>query len=186
METNLEVWQRGPVENIPALLQPVAHALLQVREEVHAIMHGFPEKLLWEKPAGVASPAFHLQHITGVVDRLFTYARKELSSDQQMHLLSIEGKKLETASSMSQLLENLDRQVDKAIKELSSVNTDSLTQPRGVGRKQIPTTLIGLYFHAAEHSMRHIGQLLVTVKVLKDSLTEFVKSTEGKQSDLTL
>jgi uncharacterized damage-inducible protein DinB len=186
METTLEVWQRGPVENIPALLQPVAHTLLQVREEVHAIMHGFPEKLLWEKPAGVASPAFHLQHITGVVDRLFTYARKELLSDQQMHLLSIEGKKLETASSMSQLLENLDRQVDKAIKELSSVNTDSLTQPRGVGRKQIPTTLIGLYLHAAEHSMRHIGQLLVTVKVLKDSLTEFVKSTEGKQSDLTL
>jgi hypothetical protein len=87
---------------------------------------------------------------------------------------------------MSQLLENLDRQVDKAIKELSSVNTDSLTQPRGVGRKQIPTTLIGLYFHSAEHSMRHNGQLLVTVKVLKDSLTEFVKSTEGKQSDLTL
>ena len=186
METTLEVWQRGPVENVPALLQPVAHALLQAREEVHSVMHGFPEKLLWEKPAGVASPAFHLQHITGVVDRLFTYARKETLSDQQMHLLSIEGKKLETASSMSQLIENLDRQIDKAIKELSSVNADSLTEPRGVGRKQIPTTLIGLYFHAAEHSMRHMGQLLVTVKVLKDSLTEFVKSSEGKQSDLTL
>ena len=186
METTLEVWQRGPVENVPALLQPVAHALLQAREEVHSIMNGFPEKLLWEKPAGVVSPAFHLQHITGVIDRLFTYARKELLSDQQMHLLSIEGKKLETGSSMNQLIENLDRQVDKAIKELSNVNADSLTEPRGVGRKQIPTTLIGLYFHAAEHSMRHMGQLLVTARVLKDSLTEFVKSSEGKQSDLTL
>jgi hypothetical protein len=186
METTLEVWQRGPVENVPALLQPVAHAFLEAREEVHSLMHGFPEKLLWEKPAGVASPAFHLQHIAGVIDRLFTYARKELLSDQQMHLLSIEGKKLETALSMAQLIENFDVQVDKAIKELCNVNANSLTEPRGVGRRQIPTTLIGLYFHAAEHSMRHIGQLLVTVKVLKDSLTEFVKSSEGKQSDLTL
>ncbi len=182
----MEVWQRGPIENIPGLLQPVAHALLQAREEVHTIMSGFPEKLLWEKPAGVASPAFHLQHLTGVIDRLFTYARKELLTDQQMQSLSIEGKKLETNSSMEQLIQNFDHQVEAAIKDLRSVNTNSLTEPRGVGRKQIPTTLIGLYFHAAEHSMRHIGQLLVTVKVLKDSLTEFVKSSEGKQNDLTL
>ena len=186
MESKMEVWQRGPVQNIPALLQPVAHALLQAREEVHTIMNGFPEKLLWEKPAGVASPAFHLQHLTGVINRLFTYARKELLTDQQMHSLSIEGKKLETNKPMDQLIENFDRQVDEAIHELGTVDPNSLTEPRGVGRKQIPTTLMGLYFHSAEHSMRHIGQLLVTVRVLKDSLTEFVKSSEGKQSDLTL
>ena len=186
MASTLEVWQRGPVENVPALLQPVAHAILQAREEVHTIMNGFPEKLLWEKAAGVASPAFHLQHIAGVLDRLFTYARKELLSPEQMHSLSIEGKKLETNLSMDELIENLDQQVDAAIEELKTVNPDSLTEFRGLGRKQIPTTVIGLYFHSAEHSMRHIGQLLVTVRVLKDSLTEFVRSSEGKQGDLTL
>ena len=43
-----EVWQRGPLENIPGLLQPVAHALLQAREEFHDMMNMFPERLLWE------------------------------------------------------------------------------------------------------------------------------------------
>jgi hypothetical protein len=28
-----EVWQRGPINGVPGLLQPVAHALLQVVED---------------------------------------------------------------------------------------------------------------------------------------------------------
>lgn len=168
MESKMEVWQRGPIEGVPGLLQPVAHALLQAREEVHEIMNGFPENLLWERPAGVASPAFHLQHLTGVVDRLFTYARKESLSAEQLQSRSIEGKETETTSTMTQIIDNFDKQVELAINELKEVNVNTLTDARGVGRKQIPTTLIGLYVHAAEHSMRHIGQLLVTTRILKD------------------
>ena len=70
---------------------------------------------------------------------------------------------------MMELIELFDKQVDLSINALSRVNIDSLTEVRTIGRKEIPTTLIGLYVHAAEHTMRHIGQLLVTVKVLKDS-----------------
>lgn len=167
LEDKREVWQRGPLENIPGLLQPVAHALLQAREELHDIMNTFPEKLLWERPAGVASAAFHLQHLTGVLDRLFTYARKESLSHEQLYALSIEGNQKETPSSMMELIELFNKQVDLSISELTEVNIDRLTEVRTVGRKLIPTTLIGLYVHAAEHTMRHIGQLLVTVKVLK-------------------
>jgi hypothetical protein len=169
MESKMEVWQRGPIEGMPGLLQPVAHALLQAREEVHTIMNNFPESLLWSRPANVASPAFHLQHLTGVVDRLFTYARKETLTEAQLHSLSIEGKQAETPSTMAQLIDNFDKQVELAINELKEVNVNTLTDVRGVGRKQIPTTLIGLYVHAAEHSMRHIGQLLVTTRILKDA-----------------
>lgn len=169
MDLRKEVWQRGPVENVPGLLQPVAHALLDVSEEVHIIMAGFPENLLWAKPAGVASPVFHLQHINGVIDRLFTYARKELLSNEQMHSLSLEGDKDKNSFSLEQLLTNFDKRIALAIEELKAVNVETLTEARGVGRKQIPTTLMGLYVHAAEHSMRHVGQLLVTVKVLKSS-----------------
>src|SRR5450432_1023485 len=167
MEDKREVWQRGPLENVPALLQPVAHALLQAREELFDIMNTFSERLLWERPAGVASPAFHLQHLTGVLDRLFTYARKADLSSEQLYALSIEGNQPETSSSMMELIELFDKQVDLSIHELSTVNIDMLTEVRTVGRKLIPSTLIGLYVHAAEHTMRHIGQLLVTVKVLK-------------------
>ena len=169
MDVRKEVWQRGPIEGVPGLLQPVAHALLEVSEEVRAIMDGFPENLLWLKPAGVASPAFHLQHINGVVDRIFTYARKELLSKEQMHSLSMEGDKDKNSFSGEQLIEALDNRIALAIDELKGVNIEMLTEPRGVGRKQIPTTLMGLYVHAAEHSMRHVGQLLVTVKILKSS-----------------
>jgi uncharacterized damage-inducible protein DinB len=166
MENYVEVWQRGAIPNVPPLLQPVAHALLQVGEEAHRIMQEFPDELLW-RPGNVAPPAFHLQHIRGVIDRLFTYARKEQLTKEQMDALIIEGKEEKNSLSAKELIEELDKQIDDAIKELISVKEDTLTEARGVGRKQIPTTLIGLYFHTAEHSMRHIGQLLVTVRILK-------------------
>jgi len=166
---NPEVWQRGPIVNIPGLLQPVAHALLQAREELGVIMNGFPENLLWEMPAGVASSGFHLQHITGVLDRLFTYARQESLTNGQLYALSIEGDRDKTKKSIKELIETFNKQVSDSINELQKVEVEKLTEIRTVGRKQIPTTLIGLYVHAAEHTMRHIGQLLVTVKVLKNT-----------------
>jgi hypothetical protein len=167
MKSKSEVWQRGPLQNMPALLQPVAHALLQAREELHDMMDNFPEKYLWEKPAGVASPAFHLQHLTGVLDRLFTYARKEPLTSLQLQALNNEGNQQETKSTMKELIELFNKQVDMAINALSNGNAEMLTELRTVGRKNIPTTLIGLYIHAAEHTMRHIGQLFVTVRILK-------------------
>ena len=85
----LEVWLRGPLPEIPDLLQPVAHALLQAREELGIFTNTFPSKLLWEKPANVASVGFHLQHLAGVLDRLFTYAREESLNESQMVFLKM-------------------------------------------------------------------------------------------------
>src|SRR5450432_3677480 len=125
MEDKREVWQRGPLENMPALLQPVAHALLQAREELFDIMNTFSERLLWERPAGVASPAFHLQHLTGVLDRLFTYARKEHLNADQLYALSVEGNQQENSSSMMELIELFDKQVDLSIKDRKSTRLNS-------------------------------------------------------------
>jgi hypothetical protein len=167
MEEKTEVWQRGPLENFPVLLQPIAHALLQAREELNDMMQDFPEDLLWGRPANAASPAFHLQHLTGVLDRLFTYGRKQQLTPAQLRSLSIEGNQKETSSSITELVELFNKQVELSINELKNVDSDTLTEARIVGRKLILTTLIGLYVHAAEHTMRHLGQLLVTVKILK-------------------
>jgi hypothetical protein len=166
-EQKREVWLRGPVEGIPPLLQPVAHALLQAREEVNELMAGFPEILLWIKPVNMASPAFHLQHIAGILDRLFTYAKGEALTQHQITKLAVEGKMPETPYSVITLLEIFNRQVDEALKQLSETDESTLTERRGVGRAQLPSTVIGLYTHAAEHTMRHVGQLLVTVRILK-------------------
>ena len=159
-----EVWLRGPVENIPALLQPAAHAILQAREEVNALMKTFPEEKLWEKPSGVASVGFHLLHLSGVLDRLFTYAKGNPLSEEQLAALKQETQPHDVT--VEQLVNNFNEQVDKAIKQLSKTPENALLDKRGVGRAQLPSNVLGLLFHAAEHTMRHTGQLLVTARIL--------------------
>ncbi len=166
MNNKPEVWLRGPLDGIPALLQPVAHALLQAREEVNELMQDLPDALLWEKPAGMASPGFHLQHMAGVLDRLYTYAKGGQLNQQQLDYLGVEGKNISVT--VNQLLKHFNQQVDIAIKQLSETDDVTLTEVRGVGRANIPSTVIGLLVHSAEHTMRHVGQLLVTVRVLLD------------------
>jgi hypothetical protein len=163
-----EVWLRGPLADIPALLQPVAHTLLQSREEVNALMIDFPEIFLWVKPGGMASPAFHLQHLAGILDRLFTYARGEALNATQLDYLTMEGKEPDQECSVNSLVQRFNQQVDTAIDQLRNTDEATLTEVRGVGRAHIPSTVIGLLFHAAEHTMRHTGQLLVTAKLLKN------------------
>lgn len=161
----IEYWQAGAIEGVPALLQPVAHALLQSAREVEETLKDFPREKLWVKPAGLASVGFHAKHIAGVTDRLFTYASGHLLSDKQLSELKGE-KEEEDHITTDQLIADVHRQVEKAIRQLKETNESSLTDARGVGRKQIPSTVIGLLFHAAEHAQRHTGQLLVTARVV--------------------
>ncbi|MBT1701788.1 DinB family protein [Fulvivirgaceae bacterium PWU20] len=163
-----EVWQRGPIEGVPGLLQPVAHALLQSIEDVEACLNNFSSDLLWIKPLDMASVGFHLQHLTGVVDRLFTYARGERLLDDQLNALASEGKPPFDGCLAQHLIAKFKTQVGKAITQLKTTNETTLTEVRGVGRKQIPSTVIGLLFHAAEHAQRHVGQLLVTSKLVSE------------------
>lgn len=163
---NLEYWQRGQIPGIPPVLQPVAHALLQAADEVNEIMMDFPREKLWKQPAGLASPAFHLQHISGVLDRLFSYARAEKLTDEQLAYLGAEGKEDQSITA-TVLINNFKMQVEKSIDQLENTSEKTLTEFRGVGRAQLPSTVVGLLFHAAEHTMRHVGQLLVTARVLR-------------------
>lgn len=166
MPKKLEVWLRGSLPEIHPLLQPIAHALLQAQEELAEYMQDFPEEKLWIKPAGLASVGFHLQHLAGVLDRIFTYARGESLNEIQMQALKTEG--VENAKiAVNQLVEAFNLQVKKSIVQLKCTDEQILTEVRSVGRAKIPSTVIGLLFHAAEHTTRHLGQLLVTSKVVK-------------------
>lgn len=163
-----ERWLRGPVQNIILPLQPVAHALLQAQDEINEIMNAFPPHLLWEHVVRMASVGFHLQHIAGVQDRLFTYAENKSLSDKQMIELKSEGKRNEEYSAAI-LLEKLNEQFHESLNRLSLFTDDIAREERKVGRKQLPSTVQGLLFHAAEHTMRHTGQLLVTIAILKNT-----------------
>jgi len=164
-----EVWLRGPLPNCPDLLQPIAFALLQAREEVESEMRDFPQDCLWTRPQGVASVGFHLQHLAGVLDRLFTYARAEALSPAQLKYLQAEESRPQIEVTPAELSARFAQQVEKSVAELPTFNVQALTDFRSVGRNKLPSTVLGLLVHAAEHTQRHVGQLLVTARVQKKS-----------------
>lgn len=160
-----EFWLRGPVDGVPDLLQPAAHALLQANSEIRQVLANFANSKLWEKPFDMASVGFHLQHITGVLDRLYTYADGKSLSNSQLKYLSEEGLENDQLT-VAVLLDKLNERIRLSIDKLKEMNADSLVEFRAVGRNKLPSTVLGLIFHAAEHTMRHTGQLLVTAKVV--------------------
>ena len=164
-ENTLEYWLRGPLPNIPQLLQPAAHALLQSKKELKQYTTDFPKELLWAKVGGRASVGFHMNHITGVVDRMLTYAKGEPLSQEQFDFLEKEGV-FDLQADVAQLQEKFSNKVAEALQYFEGISESTLKESRTVGRKKLPSTVLGLLFHAAEHSQRHIGQLLVTASVL--------------------
>lgn len=161
-----EWWQRGPVEGVPALLQPVAHILLQVHESVVELTANLTEAEWNDRPASIASCAFHVRHIAGVIDRLFTYARGGTLSPEQFEKLGNEGAHLGHADA-SAAVSAVATTVHAAVAELRTIDERTLGDYRGVGRAQLPSTVIGCLVHGAEHSMRHVGQLSVTARVVR-------------------
>jgi uncharacterized damage-inducible protein DinB len=161
-----EFWLRGSVEGVPDLLQPAAHALLQSKLEAYKYTESFDETLLWKTPRSRASVGFHLQHITGVLDRMLSYAQEEGLSEIQFKKLENEGVP-NAEITIDTLCRNFDTKVEEVIDYFKKLHKTDLTTKRNVGRQKLPSTLIGVLFHAAEHSQRHIGQLLVTVSSLE-------------------
>ena len=164
MPNQPEIWLRGPLPNVPALLQPAAHALLQAQADVAAALLNFPNGWLWERPAGLASVGFHLRHMAGVQNRMLTYASDQPLTNEQFMYLRAEGGP--TQQTVADLLLHLQTQTDRTLMYLATVDPATLTNYRPVGRAALPSTVGGLLFHAAEHNMRHAGQLLVTAQVL--------------------
>ena len=160
-----EPWLRGPLPGVPALLQPVAHALVQAREDVPAFVAGVPDAALWTCPTGRASVGFHLQHLAGVLDRLLTYARGEALTDAQLAALRAEGQP-RPALTVGGLVGSFEGAVDRALAQVRVTDPATLLEPRAVGRDRLPSTVLGLLVHAAEHTQRHAGQLLVTAAVV--------------------
>ena len=165
---NTEWWQRGPIEGVPAVLQPVAHILLQVRESVGELVQNLTPDQWNARPAGVASAAFHVRHIAGVIDRLFTYARGQALSDAQFEALRLEGSEL-AEPDVAAVLAAIDSRVDSAITELRQIDPATLGEFRAVGRAKLPSTVIGCLVHGAEHAMRHVGQLSVTARIVRSA-----------------
>lgn len=165
--TQPEPWLRGPVDGVPPTLQPAAHALIMAREDIDAAVAGLSPEQLWATPGGAASIGFHIAHLTGSTERLLAYARGEaLSAEQKAALLRERGIN-DTRPPVAELLAEWHRAVDVAIDRLRATDEHTLGDARAVGRAQLPSTVLGLIFHAAEHAARHTGQVVTTAKVVR-------------------
>jgi len=162
-----EVWLRGPVAGYSPLLMPAAHCLMQCREEIHAVAGGLSVDELWTKAGGAASAGFHLRHIAGSLDRLLAYARGEQLSAAQLAALRVEGEPGIPPANAGQLIALADAAIQFALDTLQATPESDLLTPRAVGRAALPSNVLGLLFHAAEHTHRHTGQLVTTVRVVK-------------------
>src|ERR1043165_7385777 len=160
-------WLRGPLLDVIPMLQPVAHSLIDCREDVETRLVGVTTERIWTKPANAASIAFHVRHAIGSLDRLFSYARGEQLSEEQLVALKNEAIRgtggPETAE---ELIRAFQQTTDRAMNQVRGTHDSDLLAFRAVGRDKLPSNVIGILMHAAEHTQRHIGQMSTTLKIL--------------------
>lgn len=162
-----EAWLRGPVEGVDPYLMPAAHTLVQVKVEIESAATGLSGEQLWVRPGEAASVGFHLKHLAGSTDRLLTYARGEQLRPEQFEYLARESGPAEPPEEVEMLLGGALAALDVALDTIRATPRDSLLEPREVGRAKLPSTVLGLLFHVAEHAQRHAGQIVTTAKIVR-------------------
>ena len=167
MENIPEVWLRGLMPGIQPYLQPAAHTLQQVREDVTPVVADLTDDQLWRRPGGAAAIGFHLRHLPGSLDRLLTYSRGAGLSEDQLAALASERTVHDERPGLEALVTGLTDGIERALAYLQTVPPDTLLLHRDVGRKRLPSTTLGLIFHAAEHSARHAGQIVTLASVVR-------------------
>jgi uncharacterized damage-inducible protein DinB len=150
---------------MPAMVMPAAHALLQAVEDIPSVVSGLTTEQLWARPGGAASVGFHLQHVTGSIDRLLTYARGEKLSDAQLAALQLE--QMQETGDAADFARRTVAAIREAIDVMRDTPPATYLDAREVGRQRLPTTVLGLLVHVAEHTQRHTGQIIATAKVVR-------------------
>lgn len=143
---------------------PVVHSFLQVMEDVEALTSGQSNEQLWTRPPGAASIGFHLRHIGGSTERLLTYARGESLTPEQIAAAKAEAGEQPPVDA---LVAGVRAALTRALEQVRATDGTSLLLERKVGRAALPSTTLGLLFHAAEHATRHAGQALTTKRILE-------------------
>ncbi len=158
-----EPWLRGPMEGVHPLVMPVFFSFAQVREDLARHTHGLTDEQVWTTVGG-ASAGFHMKHIAGSVSRITTYLLGGQLTEQQVDALRQESLR---DVGLERLLWVIDDNLRDSEEKLRGLDPGTLYQARAVGRKQLPTTVIGLLVHLAEHTQRHLGQAITVCKIVR-------------------
>lgn len=159
-----EPWLTGPIAGVDTLLAPLFYSFEQTRQELEERTAGLTAEQIWARPHAMTPIGFHIRHIGGTIDRLMTYMQGRMLSEQQMAALKAE---LEPGASVEELLNGMRQAMAACEAYVRTVDPATLRETRGVGRKQLPTTVHGLLVHLCEHTFRHLGQVITTIKLIK-------------------
>ena len=160
-----EPWLRGTLTDVEPVRRAVLHALELAEEDADRWAAGLSEEEMSACPAGLPSVAFQLRHISRSLDRLLTYAEGAALSEAQLAELRTE---MDTGS-VADVLSEFRAGLSRAMQRVRRFTAERFSEARSVGRAQLPTTVAGLLIHCAEHTQRHIGQMITTAKVLRAS-----------------
>lgn len=162
-----EAWLRGPIQGIDPLLMPVAHALVQASEDLARAASGLTVAQVWATPGGAASVGFHLKHVAGSLERLLRYAAGGRLSPEQLRELDAEGQPGDPPAAAEALVRGAQSAISQALETVRVTPPEALFAARTVGRQAVPTNVVGLLFHLAEHTQRHTGQVITTAKIVR-------------------
>ena len=158
-----EPWLRGTYTDVPAAGRAVLHALDLALDDLTKWTTGLTDAEVHAQPLGLPPISFHLRHIAGSTDRILTYAEGgQLSADQLVDLKSEQNGE----ESLAVLMAEVEVSFSNAAERIRVLATGNLDTPRFVGRKQLPTSIGGALIHVADHTQRHVGQVVTTAKVL--------------------
>jgi uncharacterized damage-inducible protein DinB len=164
METLPEPWLRGDMPGVSPLTAPILFAFQQAREDLATYTEGLTTEQIWATPFGFGSLGFHIRHIAGSSGRLITYLEGQQLSENQIAALAAEK---QPGASREKLLAELDSAFRRNEEVVRALKPTALDEVREVGRKRLPTTVIGLLTHIAEHTQRHVGQAICAAKLAR-------------------
>ena len=165
----VEPWLRGTYGEVPAVARAVLHAFDLAIDDLTKRTEGLTDVEIHTLPLELPPIAFHLRHIARSTDRLLTYAEGgQLSAEQLAKLRAEEvGPQHDERETLSALLDEVRASLANASERVRALANADMNMFRGVGRKQLPTSVGGALVHVADHTMRHVGQVVTTAKVLK-------------------
>ncbi len=160
----VEPWLRGTHGDVLAVGRAVLHAFDLALDDLTKWAQGLTDAEVHAEPLGLTAISYHLKHIARSTDRLLSYAEGRQITAEQLAAMKGEPGGEET---LAELLAEVEAAFSDAAERVRVLATADFNTFRGVGRKQLPTSIGGALIHVADHTQRHVGQVVTTAKVLR-------------------
>jgi uncharacterized damage-inducible protein DinB len=159
----VEPWLRGTHTDVDAVTRQILHALELADEDIAKWCATLTDAEFNARPFGLSPVAFHMRHIARSLDRLLSYAEGTQLDATQLTALHTE---LEPDATRDAVVAELHAALRTSTTRVRAFSPDHFNAPRTVGRAMLPSTVGGLLVHCADHTQRHVGQIVTTAMLI--------------------